>query len=120
MSPATVSVFFINKVINQMQLLLSKSTTLFHIFSVNFQDNFNCIVMKEKATDVIEKFAGNVARIREGKGLSLREVAAGCSLDHANIQRIEAGKVDLSLSTLVEVAKGLGVHPRRLLDFEVE
>ncbi|MGB8194390.1 MAG: helix-turn-helix transcriptional regulator [Chitinophagaceae bacterium] len=76
--------------------------------------------MKEKSPDILEKFASNVARIRESKGLSLREVAAGCSLDHANISRIEMGKVDLRLTTLVEVAKGLGVHPRKLLDFEVE
>lgn len=76
--------------------------------------------MKEKSIDVVEKFAGNVARIRKSKGLSLREMAAACDLDHANISRIEQGKVDVRLSTLVEVAKGLGVHPRKLVEFEVE
>lgn len=63
------------------------------------------------------QFGNHLRSIREEKGLSLRELAELCDLDNSNISKIENGKFDVQLSTIVILAGGLGVHPRRLLDY---
>jgi transcriptional regulator with XRE-family HTH domain len=62
-----------------------------------------------------EKFGTTIRRIRESKHLSLRQVAANCNLDNSKIAKIENGKFNISLSTIVELAHGLDIHPARLL-----
>ena len=68
---------------------------------------------------LLKKFGENIAKIREVKKLSLRQVASRCNLDNGNISKIEKGVVDIRISTLVELSNGLGVHPKKLLDFEM-
>ncbi len=63
------------------------------------------------------KFGENLQKIRIGKKLSLRAMAANCDLDDSNISKIENGKSNVQLSTIFELAKGLGVEPKELLDY---
>jgi transcriptional regulator with XRE-family HTH domain len=65
------------------------------------------------------KFGSHLKRIRENKGMSLLEVDYRCDLDESNISKIENGKVNIQLSTIFELAKGLGVEPKELLDFKI-
>jgi len=65
-----------------------------------------------------QQFGANLQKVRMEKGLSLRALAANCNLDDSNISKIEQGKFDIQLSTLYELAKGLGVEAKKLLDFE--
>lgn len=71
-------------------------------------------------SDLQIKFGNYVQKLRERKGLSLRDVATNCELDSSNISKIERGFFNVRLSTIVELAKGLEVHPKKLLDFEFE
>jgi transcriptional regulator with XRE-family HTH domain len=64
-----------------------------------------------------EKFGSHLKKIRESKGMSLIEVDRRCDLDESNISKIENGKVNIQLSTIFELAKGLGVEAKDLLDF---
>lgn len=73
--------------------------------------------MPTKEEMIIQKFAENVARIRANKGLSLRQVAERCKLDHSKVSRIESAQVNVTLLTIIELAEGLGVQPKQLLDF---
>lgn len=66
------------------------------------------------------RFGEHLKSVREGKGLSLRGLADLCDLDNSNISKIEHGKFDIQLSTIVELAKGLGVHPRELLNYDFD
>jgi transcriptional regulator with XRE-family HTH domain len=66
-----------------------------------------------------KQFGANLQKVRMAKGLSLRALAANCNLDDSNISKIEQGKFDIQLSTLFELAKGLGVNPKELLDIEI-
>ncbi|MFI5162361.1 MAG: helix-turn-helix domain-containing protein [Sphingobacteriales bacterium] len=68
-------------------------------------------------TALKEKFGKHLKRIREGKGYSLIELDYRCDLNESNISKIENGKFDIRLSTIIELAKGLGVEPKELLDF---
>ena len=64
-----------------------------------------------------KQFGENLKKIRMAKGMSLRSLAANCEIDDSNISKIEQGKFDIQLSTLFELAKGLGVEPRELIEF---
>lgn len=66
------------------------------------------------------RFGENLQKIREGKKLSLLQVSYNCSLDNSNISKIEQGNFNVRLSTIIELAKGLDVPPKRLLDFETD
>ena len=68
-------------------------------------------------SSIQKQFGANLQKIRLAKGLSLRALAANCSLDDSNISKIEQGKVDIQLSTLFELAKGLDMEPMELLNF---
>lgn len=67
----------------------------------------------------LAKFGSQSLVYAKVKNLSLRDVAARCNVDHANVSKIEQGKLNISLTTLVELAAGLGVPPKKFLDFEI-
>jgi len=78
-------------------------------------------IMTKKEIDIAKrKFGEHLKKIRESKDLSLLKLSYNCSLDESNISKIEHGKVNITLSTILELAKGLDVPPKKLLDFEVE
>ena len=64
-----------------------------------------------------KKFGENLQKIRNNKNLSLRELAAKCDVDDSKISKIENGKFNITLSTIIELAKGLEIDPKVLMDF---
>ena len=40
-----------------------------------------------------------------------------CNIDYGDIQRFEIGKINVTLLTLIELAKALEIPPKDLLDF---
>lgn len=64
-------------------------------------------------------FGKRVEMFRKKLNLSYRELAQKCDVDHSNISKIEKGGVDLRISTIQELAKGLDVHPQQLFDFKL-
>lgn len=77
---------------------------------------------KQKASDPLKEFGDNLRKLREARGLSLRNLAAQCRLDHSDISRIERGEKNITILTILELAKGLDIHPKKLfdLDFRLE
>ncbi len=65
-------------------------------------------------------FGKRVEMFRKMQDLSYRELAQKCDVDHSNISKIEKGEVDLRISTVQELAKGLNVHPQELFDFKLK
>ncbi|MEJ0057612.1 MAG: helix-turn-helix transcriptional regulator [Bacteroidota bacterium] len=77
--------------------------------------------MKSKDKKRLAKFRENLARIRKEKGLSQRALSYLCDVDHTKISKLENDpNTNLNVTTLIELAKGLGVHPKELLDYEFE
>jgi transcriptional regulator with XRE-family HTH domain len=75
--------------------------------------------MQKDYTVIQKKFGDHLRKIRESKELSLRQVSYNCELDDSNISKIEHGKFNVTLATIIELAKGLDVPAKKLLDFEV-
>jgi transcriptional regulator with XRE-family HTH domain len=63
------------------------------------------------------KFGENLRKIREKKNLSLNDLASRCNLDKSNISKIENGHFNISLTKIFDLATGLEIHPKELLDF---
>lgn len=76
--------------------------------------------MPRQETEAFKKqFGINLQKIRQKKNLSLLELSYHCAIDNSKISKIEHGRFDIRLSTIFELAKGLDVHPKELLDFRV-
>ena len=74
--------------------------------------------MARKDHSLIQKnFGENLQKIRNNKKLSLRDLAAKCDVDDSKISKIENGKFNIALSTIVELAKGLEIDVKELMDF---
>ena len=56
----------------------------------------------------------NIKRIREAKKLSQKEVISAIGMGAAQYSRIENGKTDPSVSTLIKIAKAMGVSMAEL------
>jgi transcriptional regulator with XRE-family HTH domain len=68
----------------------------------------------------LEQFGFSLRLLREKLDLSQDEVAARCDVTKGNISMIENGKKDFTFTTFLELARGLGKHPKKLLDEDFE
>lgn len=73
---------------------------------------------KDPREEFLRNFGKNLKIIREAKNISQRELASLCNIDHSNISKIEKGEKNITLLTILELANGLEVKPKKLLDFE--
>jgi len=71
-------------------------------------------------TEFLIKFGIQIAKLRTDQNLSLRQLAQNCEIDHSDISKIEKGERNIQLSTILELAKGLDKHPKKLLDFDMD
>jgi len=76
--------------------------------------------MNEKSKKAIVQFGLHLRKLREEQNLGLRQLAARCNVDHAKISDIENAKEDFMFTTLMELARGLGKHPKELLNFDFD
>jgi len=74
--------------------------------------------LKNNYLELQKKFGLRLKQLREDKKLSLRELSSRCDLDSSKISKIENGKTNLQLSSIFELAKGLNVKAKELLDFD--
>jgi transcriptional regulator with XRE-family HTH domain len=57
-----------------------------------------------------------IRKLRERKGYSQQELADTCNMELSQINRIELGKINTSVSVLFKIAEVLQLHPSELLD----
>jgi transcriptional regulator with XRE-family HTH domain len=58
-----------------------------------------------------------IQKLRESKGLSQQDLAAKCNFEKSNMSRLEAGRVNPTLSTLEKVVKALDISLQELFSF---
>ncbi len=75
---------------------------------------------KNIADKFLSELGNKLATFRKRKNLSYRQLAQLCSVDHSKISKIEKGQINAQMLTILELAKGLGIHPKKLLDFEFD
>jgi transcriptional regulator with XRE-family HTH domain len=55
------------------------------------------------------KIGKKIKEIRELKGISQQDLAAKCNFEKSNMSRLEAGKVNSTISTLQKVSNALEI-----------
>ena len=68
----------------------------------------------------LKKLGANIKRLRESKNLSLRELSYECDIDNSKISKIEKGQVNITFTTILQLAKALAVSPSDLLQTEFD
>jgi transcriptional regulator with XRE-family HTH domain len=63
-------------------------------------------------------FGKRIKELRKNRNLSLRELSQRCNLDYSDIAKYEKGEVNIQLSTIYELAKGLQISPKEFFNFE--
>lgn len=58
-----------------------------------------------------------IQELRELRGMTQQELAAKCNFEKSNMSRLEAGRVNPTLSTLEKVAKALDISLAELFTF---
>jgi transcriptional regulator with XRE-family HTH domain len=69
-----------------------------------------------KTNSALEEFGKNLQRLRVERNLSLRKLAATADIEYALIHRIEKGKVNPKLTTILILAKALNISPKQLFN----
>jgi transcriptional regulator with XRE-family HTH domain len=65
--------------------------------------------------DPRERFSVNLRALREAAGLTQMQLSDACGLHLTEISRLEQGRRNPRLTTIVQLAGGLGVPPTALL-----
>lgn len=91
------------------------------IYFIN-KSEFTVIVIKmtEKDKNRLEKIGKNLLKIREKLDLSQDQLAARCDVDRGKISKIENATANHYVTTLIEIAKGLGINPKKLFDVDFD
>jgi transcriptional regulator with XRE-family HTH domain len=63
--------------------------------------------LRDKST--LESFGAKLKQLRLKKGLTLEQLAFEADIELSQVHRVEKGKVNPTLTTLIAIAKGLGV-----------
>ncbi len=72
-----------------------------------------CVVRRN--TKLLRTIGTNVKRYRDAKAISQERLAELADCHRNYIARTELGQIDLSVSGLTQIARGLGVDPCELL-----
>lgn len=71
--------------------------------------------------ELLKKFGEHVKKIRLESGLTQDEVVLNSSkLTKGTVSDIENGKRNFAFTTLIDLAKGLNVSPKELMNFTIE
>ncbi|WP_294311518.1 helix-turn-helix domain-containing protein [uncultured Chryseobacterium sp.] len=71
--------------------------------------------------EILKKFGEHVKKIRLESGLTQDEVVLNSSkLTKGTVSDIENGKRNFAFTTLIDLAKGLNVSPRDLMNYTIE
>ncbi|WP_288243959.1 helix-turn-helix transcriptional regulator [uncultured Chryseobacterium sp.] len=71
--------------------------------------------------EILKKFGQHIKELRLKSGLTQDDVVLNSSkITKATISDIENGKRNFAFTTLIDLAKGLNVLPKDLLDFKID
>ncbi len=74
---------------------------------------------KIRNVDLLEKFGLHIRSLRTKKKMTMESFSYACDIELSQVYRIEKGKVNVTLSTLHALSKGLEITLQQLLkDFD--
>ena len=77
-------------------------------------------LVRDSDKKYLKKLGANIKRLREAKGLSLRQLSYACNVDNSKIAKIEKGQINITFTTILQLANALELRPSDLLDIDFE
>ena len=74
-------------------------------------------MISEEQKITLSKFGRHLQSLRKMKKLPLRKLALNCNIEHSDIKRYENGEINMTFLTIIELAKGLDVTTKELMDY---
>ena len=71
----------------------------------------------DRQDPALRRLGGRITHLREQQQLTIPALATLSGLDPGDIAAMEAGNIDIHLTTIFTLARALGVTPRELLSF---
>jgi transcriptional regulator with XRE-family HTH domain len=71
----------------------------------------------DRQEDALRKLGRRLRELREEKGLSIAALGSLTALDYNDINSMEAGELDIPLTTIFVLARALGTTPAQLLTY---
>jgi transcriptional regulator with XRE-family HTH domain len=71
----------------------------------------------DRLEDALRQLGRRLSQLREEKGLSIADLATLTALEPNDINDMEAGKLDIPLTTIVALARALDTTPAQLLTY---
>jgi putative transcriptional regulator len=65
----------------------------------------------------LKSFGQHIKNVRKSKGMTQVEVASAMQRDQQSLQRVESGRVNPSLTYIIELAAALNVKVTELIEF---
>lgn len=89
------------------------------LISCNAELGLNSCQLPVKKEILLKSFAEHVKNLRRKKKLTQIDVSSRMGKDQQSLQRVESGKVSPSLYYLHELAEGLDVSIKELVNFKM-
>lgn len=70
---------------------------------------------KQKKPDILTLFGTNLKKRRAEKGLSQRDISNRTTIDNADISRMENAQINITLTTLNQLAEAMELNAFELL-----
>ena len=71
-----------------------------------------------KKNETLVKIGLKIKALREGKNIPQQDLAAACNFEKSNMSRIEAGKTNLTIGTMLKICEALNITLVELVDVE--
>lgn len=71
---------------------------------------------KIRNEQMLVKFGQRIKQLRAARNMSQDDLAYACDVEKTQIYRIEGGKINTTLSTLVALAEAFGLSLKELFD----
>ena len=73
-------------------------------------------IMKKNV--VLKEIGLKIKELRERKNISQQDLAAACNFEKSSMSRIESGRTNLTIGTLLKIGESLGVKLKDIVDVE--
>jgi transcriptional regulator with XRE-family HTH domain len=83
---------------------------------INFNISATLVVMNNlRNQETLDKFGEKLNALRTAKGLTLEQLAFEADIEISQVHRVEKGKINPTLTTLIALSKGLGISIAELV-----
>lgn len=71
-----------------------------------------------KKDEILFKIGLKIKNLREERNMQQQDLAAACNFEKSNMSRIEAGRTNLTIGTLLKICEVLEIKLRDIVDVE--